>query len=71
MTDEIYAYSEVTDTWYKVHDYKEAGPGGKIVANGKTEVDQEEVPEEWQKAIRNNADTLAQPAENVNGGSDE
>jgi len=30
--DEHYAYSTVTDTWYLVHDYEEAGPNGKIVA---------------------------------------
>jgi hypothetical protein len=59
--DEVYAYSELTDTWYRVDDYEEAGPDGKIVANGKTEVDQEDVPEHWQKAIKNNAETLAGP----------
>jgi len=62
--DEAYAYSELTDTWYRVHDYEEVGPNGKIVANGKTEVDVEDVPERWQKAIRNNADSLAGADEN-------
>jgi len=62
--EEVYAYSELTDTWYRVHDYEEVGPNGKIVANGKTEVNQEDVPEHWQKAIRNNAETLAGADEN-------
>lgn len=52
----LYAYSEMTDTWYRVDDYEEAGPDGKIVANGKTPVDESEVPERWKKAIKNNAD---------------
>jgi len=53
--DEVYAYSELTDTWYQVDDCDEAAPGGKIVAKGKTEVDQEGVPEEWQRRLSTTA----------------
>lgn len=56
--DEVYARSPMTDTWYRVTDYEEAGPGGKIVAKSKEEVEREEVPEEWQKAILNNMEGI-------------
>lgn len=54
--DEVYAHSELTDTWYRVTDYEEAGPGGKIVAKSKEEVDREDVPDHWVKAIENNSE---------------
>lgn len=41
-----YAYSKLTDTWYVVHDWEHV-EGDKIIANGKEEVDRDEVPQEW------------------------
>jgi hypothetical protein len=52
--DEVYARSPMTDTWYRVTEYEERGENGQIVAKQKEEVDREDVPEEWQKAILNN-----------------
>lgn len=38
-----YAYSRLTDTWYRVYDYEHV-EGEKIIANGKEEIDRDEVP---------------------------
>lgn len=42
---EHFAYSQLTDTWYRVFDYEDRG-NGRIVANGKGEVDENDVPKE-------------------------
>lgn len=44
--DPIYAYSRVTDTWYRVTEYDRV-EGEKIVAKEKVEVDREAVPQAW------------------------
>ena len=49
--DEHYAYSKMTDSWYRIHDYEVAGDNGQIIANGKTEVDRDEVPEEQRQRV--------------------
>lgn len=49
-TDRHYAYSELTGTWYHVHDYTDLGDG-RIIAHGKTEVDKEEVPASQRRRI--------------------
>lgn len=41
-----YAYSLLTDTWYRVSEWEDLGDG-KIQAKGKVEVPREEVPQEW------------------------
>lgn len=43
---ERYGYSTLTDTWYRVTDWKDLGDG-KIQAKSKEEVPREEVPQEW------------------------
>lgn len=43
---ERYGFSKVTGTWYLLHDWEDKGDG-KVVAKGKTEVDREEVPQEF------------------------
>ena len=64
--DEVYAKSPLTGQWYRVTEWHEAGPGGKIVSNSKEEVDREEVPDEWVKAVENNmADTGTKEERNV------
>lgn len=45
MSDDHYAYSKLTDTWYQVHDYEHVD-GNKIVAKSKTEVPRAEVPDD-------------------------
>jgi len=54
--DEVYSKSPLTGKWYRVTDWDEAGENGKIVAKSKEEVDREEVPDHWIKAIENNLD---------------
>ncbi len=44
-SDDHYAYSKLTDTWYRVFDYEHVA-GDKIVANGKEEVPRSEVPDD-------------------------
>jgi len=44
-----YAKSPVTGTWYRVDAYEDLGDG-KIVAESKTEVDVEDVPEDVRRA---------------------
>lgn len=41
-----YAYSKLSDTWYRVHDWEHV-EGNRIIANSKEEVAREEVPQEW------------------------
>lgn len=48
--DDRYAYSRLSDTWYRVFDY-EYVEGDKIIANGKEEVPREDVPQEWLESI--------------------
>jgi hypothetical protein len=38
-----FAYSRLTDTWYRVYDYEHV-EGEKIIANGKKEIPREDVP---------------------------
>ncbi|ELY68886.1 hypothetical protein [Natrinema versiforme] len=49
-TDDRYAYSRLTDTWYRVFDYDHV-EGDKIIANSKEEVAREDVPQEWLERI--------------------
>lgn len=46
---ERYAYSQLTDTWYIVHDWEDLGDG-KLRAKSKEEVDRSDVPQEWIEA---------------------
>jgi hypothetical protein len=46
---ERYAYSQLTDTWYIVHDWEALGDG-KIEAKSKEKVARENVPQEWIEA---------------------
>lgn len=43
---ERYAYSQLTDQWYIVHEYEDLGDG-RIVAKSKDPVDRDEVPQHW------------------------
>lgn len=53
--DPRYAYSMLTDTWYRVTDYDDLGDG-KIVAKNKEPVDREEVPKAWLDATEERGD---------------
>lgn len=44
--DPRYAYSALTDTWYRVTEYEELGDG-QIRAKSKEEVPREDVPQRW------------------------
>lgn len=47
-TGERYAYSELTNTWYRVMKWEWVDKeNGKLVAKEKTEVDKSEVPKAW------------------------
>jgi len=50
MTEPVYAYSKVTDSWYRVSEYEQKD-GDKIIAKEKREVDKDDVPQEWINAI--------------------
>ena len=50
-----YAYSQLTDTWYRVADWDDLGDG-KIQAKSKEEVAREEVPQEWIEATEEQLD---------------
>ena len=43
---ERYAYSQLTDTWYLLHDWEDLGDG-QIRAKSKEPVGREEVPQQW------------------------
>jgi len=46
--DHRYAYSQLTDTWYRVDDWEVHNEEkGQIVAKSKTEVKREDVPQHW------------------------
>ncbi len=47
---ERYAYSRITDTWYRVTAWEECGEG-KIQAKNKEPVEPSDVPDEWREAI--------------------
>lgn len=47
--DPRYAYSWVTDTWYRVPKYDDLGDG-KIQAKSKEEVPRDDVPQAWLNA---------------------
>lgn len=42
----LYGYSPFTDTWYSFSEYEEAGDGVRVTGQ-KTEVDRDDVPQEW------------------------
>lgn len=48
--DPRYAYSELTNTWYRVTEYDDLGDG-KIYAKSKERVGREDVPQPWLDAI--------------------
>lgn len=48
--NERFGYSRLTDTWYRVTDWKDLGDG-KIQAKSKEEVDRSDVPREWIEAV--------------------
>ena len=52
---EQYAYSFLTDTWYRVHDWEDRGDG-KILSQSKEEVSAEEVPDRWLDAAGERGD---------------
>jgi len=48
--DPIYAYSRLTDTYYRVTEYDDLG-GGQIRAQSKEKIEREAVPEAWLEAL--------------------
>lgn len=54
--DPRYAYSMMTDTWYRVSDYEDLG-GDQILAKSKEEVDREDVPQAWIEAVDERGDS--------------
>ncbi|ELZ05305.1 hypothetical protein [Natrialba aegyptia] len=47
---ERFAYSRLTDTWYRVTAWTDLGEG-RIQSHSKEAVDREEVPEEWTEGV--------------------
>lgn len=43
---EIFGYSDITDSWYRVTEWVGLGEG-KIQARSKERVDSDDVPQEW------------------------
>jgi len=50
--DYRYAYSRLTDTWYRVDQWEWRNKAkGQIIAKSKTEVNRDDVPEKWTKGV--------------------
>lgn len=66
--DPIYAYSHMTDMWYRVWDWDRVN-GDKIRANSKERVARKDVPENWRRGVLDRSvNTATRHTEDAEGG---
>jgi len=54
---ERYAYSRLTDTWYRVDEWEWRNkPKGQMIAKLKTEVNRDDVPQKWISGVEERGD---------------
>ena len=55
--DNRYAYSRLTDTWYRVDEWEWRNEAkGQMIAKSKTEVNRDDVPQKWISGVQERGD---------------